>query len=46
MPHAADLCTNAVLSLFYYAWLDSREGFAIYRCDHLTETGRPALAPY
>ena len=35
-----------VLGLFYYAWLDTREGFAIYRCDHLTETGRLALAPF
>jgi hypothetical protein len=35
-----------VLGLFYYAWLDSREGFAVYRCDHLTETGRLALAPF
>ena len=34
-----------VLGLFYYAWLDSREGFAIYRCDHLTEAGRLAMAP-
>ena len=34
-----------VLGLFYYAWLDTREGFAIYRCDHLTATGRLALAP-
>ena len=35
-----------VLGLFYYAWLDTREGFAIYRCDRLTETGRLALAPF
>ena len=35
-----------VLGLFYYAWLDTREGFAIYRCHHLTETGRLALAPF
>jgi hypothetical protein len=35
-----------VLGVFYYAWLDSREGFAVYRCDHLTETGRLALAPF
>jgi hypothetical protein len=34
-----------VLGLFYYAWLDSREGFAVYRCGHLTETGHLALAP-
>ena len=35
-----------VLGLFYYAWLDTSEGFTIYRCDHLTETGRLALAPF
>ena len=35
-----------VLGLFYYAWLDSREGFAVYRCDHLTNTGRLALTPF
>ena len=35
-----------VVGLFYYAWLDSREGFAVYRCSHLTETGRLALAPF
>ena len=35
-----------VLGIFYYAWLDSREGFALYRCDHLTQTGTLALAPY
>jgi hypothetical protein len=35
-----------VLGLFYYAWLDAREGFAIYRCDRLTETGRLALTPF
>jgi hypothetical protein len=35
-----------VLGLFYYAWLDSREGFAVYRCDHFTETGRLAVAPF
>jgi hypothetical protein len=35
-----------VLGLFYYAWLDSREGFAIYRCNHLMETGHLALAPF
>ena len=35
-----------MLGLFYYAWLDRSEGFAVYRCDHLTETGRLALAPF
>ena len=35
-----------VLGLFYYAWLDSREGFAIYRCGQLTEAGRLALAAF
>jgi hypothetical protein len=39
-PYVAN---RRVLGLFYYAWLDSREGFAIYRCDHLTNTGRLAL---
>lgn len=42
-PYVAE---KRVLGVFYYAWLDSREGFAIYRCDHLTETGRLALAPF
>jgi hypothetical protein len=37
------IAQKKVLGLFYYAWLDTREGFAIYRCDHLTETGRLAL---
>jgi hypothetical protein len=41
-PYVAD---KRVLALFYYAWLDSREGFAIYRCNKLTETGRLALTP-
>jgi hypothetical protein len=40
------IAQKRVLAIFYYAWLDPREGFAIYRCDHLTETGRQALAPY
>ena len=40
------IAQKRVLGLFYYAWLDTREGFAIYRCDHLTETGRLALAPF
>jgi hypothetical protein len=40
------LTQRRVLGLFYYAWLDTREGFAIYRCDHLTETGRLALIPF
>lgn len=35
-----------VLALFYYAWLDSREAFGVYRCSRLTETGRHALAPF
>jgi hypothetical protein len=42
-PYIAE---KQVLDLFYYAWLDSREGFAVYRCDHLTQTGRLALAPF
>ena len=41
-PYTAD---KRLLGIFYYAWLDSREGFAIYRCDHLTLTGHLALAP-
>jgi hypothetical protein len=40
------IAQKRVLAIFYYAWLDTREGFAIYRCDRLTETGRLALAPY
>jgi len=40
------IAQKRVLGLFYYAWLDSREGFAIYRCDHLTETGHLGLAPF
>ena len=40
------IAQKRILGLFYYAWLDTREGFAIYRCDHLTETGRLALAPF
>lgn len=42
-PYIAE---KRILGLFYYAWLDSREGFAIYRCDHLTQTGHLALAPF
>jgi hypothetical protein len=37
------IAQERLLAIFYYAWLDPREGFAIYRCDHLTETGRAAL---
>src|ERR1700730_5918798 len=40
------IAQKRVLGLFYYAWLDSREGFAVYRCDHLMEAGRLALAPF
>jgi hypothetical protein len=40
------IAQKRILGLFYYAWLDSREGFAVYRCGHLTETGRLALAPF
>jgi hypothetical protein len=40
------IAEKRVLGVFYYAWLDSREGFGIYRCDHLTETGHLALAPF
>jgi hypothetical protein len=40
------IAQKRVLGLFYYAWLDSREGFAVYRCDHLTQVGRLALAPF
>jgi hypothetical protein len=41
-PYMAE---KRLLALFYYAWLDSREGFAIYRCNHLTKTGQLALKP-
>ncbi|WP_143271534.1 hypothetical protein [Bradyrhizobium mercantei] len=40
------VAAKEVLGLFYYAWLDSREGFAIYRCNRLTDTGRLALTPF
>ena len=43
LPYIAD---KRVSGVFYYAWLDSREGFAIYRCANLTETGRLALTPF
>lgn len=35
-----------VLRFFYYAWLDSREGFAVFRCGHLIETGHLAMSPF
>jgi len=35
-----------VLGIFDYAWLDSREGFAVFRCGHLTEAGRLTLSPF
>mgnify|MGYP001292097634 CR=1 FL=1 len=38
------IAQKRVLGLFYYAWLDSREDFAVYRCGHLTEIGHLALA--
>jgi hypothetical protein len=31
--------------LFYYAWIDSRENFGVFRCGALTETGKLALSP-
>jgi hypothetical protein len=31
--------------LFYYAWVDTRENFGIFRCGKPTETGRLAIAP-
>ncbi len=40
------IAQKRVLGLFYYAWFDTREGFAIYRCDHLIETGRLTLEPF
>jgi hypothetical protein len=40
------IAQKRLLGLFYYAWLDAREGFAIYRCDKLTEAGRLALTPF
>jgi hypothetical protein len=35
---------NAIVGV--NAWLDSREDFAAYRCNQLTQTGRLALAPF
>ncbi|WP_143271603.1 hypothetical protein [Bradyrhizobium mercantei] len=40
------VANGRVLGLLYYAWPDSREGFAIHRSDHLTNTGRLALTPF
>jgi hypothetical protein len=40
------LLQRRVIALFYYAWIDSREGFGVYRCNGLTQTGRLALAPF
>jgi hypothetical protein len=40
------IAQKRVLGLFYCAWVDTREGFAIYRCSHLMETGRLAVAPF
>jgi hypothetical protein len=34
-----------VLALFYYAWLDTREFYGVFRCGKCTETGRLAVAP-
>jgi hypothetical protein len=31
--------------LFYYAWIDTRENFGVYRCGALTESGKFALSP-
>jgi hypothetical protein len=30
--------------LLYYAWIDTRENFGVYRCGVLTETGKLALS--
>jgi len=35
-----------VLALFYYAWIDDSEGFGVYRCNGLTQTGSLAIAPF
>jgi hypothetical protein len=41
------IAQKRVLGLLYYSWLDSPSGlYAVYRCDHLTEAGRLALAPF
>jgi hypothetical protein len=41
------MAQKRVLGLFYYAWLDRPDGaFSVYRCGHLTESGRQALAPF
>jgi hypothetical protein len=40
------IAQKRVLGFFYYAWLDSREDFGVYRCNRLTETGRLALTPF
>lgn len=31
--------------LIYYAWIDTRENFGVYRCNALTESARLAIAP-
>ena len=40
------IAQKRVLGLFYYAWLDPHGYYGIYRCNHLTETGRLALMPF
>jgi hypothetical protein len=41
------IAERRLLGLFYHAWLENPDGvFSIYRCDHLTETGRQALVPF
>jgi len=31
--------------LFYYAWIDSRGNYGLFRCGSLTQSGRLAIAP-
>lgn len=35
-----------LLGLFYYAWVDTRENFGVFRCGSLTQSGRLAIAPF
>jgi hypothetical protein len=41
-PYVQD---GRLAGLFYYAWVDTRENFGVFRCGTLTESGRVALAP-
>ena len=35
---------GSLAGLFYYAWIDTRENFGVYRCGVLTEAGKLALS--